>query len=204
MYIDTVPNRGSHPTYLLRESIRENGEVKKRTLANLKDWPLKRIELAKKLFKGELDKINLNHACHRNPIPTVDIIIEISTVEKSGIVLIERRNPPYGWAIPGGFVDYGESLEQAAIREALEETSLNVKLQHQFHTYSDPERDPRQHTITTVYIATASGTPKAADDAINLDIFQENNLPSPIVFDHQLIIQDYFKERSNNNSRGAL
>jgi len=202
MYIDIVPNRGLRPTFLLRESIRENGKNKKRTLANLKDWPMERIDLARKLFKGELDnkKILDHDSGHtpRNPIPTVDIIIEIITAGKSGIVLIERRNPPFGWAIPGGFVDYGESLEQAAIREALEETSLNVQLKHQFHAYSDPKRDPRQHTITTVYIATASGTPKAADDAINLDIFQENNLPEPIVFDHQSIIQDYFKYKKSN------
>jgi len=134
-------------------------------------------------------------ASYRNPIPTVDIIIEISTPEKSGIILIERRNPPFGWALPGGFVDYGESLEQAAIREALEETSLHVNLSRQFHSYSDPSRDPRQHTITTVYIASATGTPKAADDAINLDIFQENDLPKTIVFDHALIIQDYFQDK---------
>jgi ADP-ribose pyrophosphatase YjhB (NUDIX family) len=140
-------------------------------------------------------------AAYRNPIPTVDLIIEISANGKSGIILIERRNPPFGWALPGGFVDYGESLEQAAIREALEETSLNVHLLNQFHSYSDPARDPRQHTITTVYIASATGNPKAADDAINLDIFQENHLPKPIVFDHQLIIQDYFQYKKSNSVR---
>jgi 8-oxo-dGTP diphosphatase len=140
-------------------------------------------------------------AKYRNPIPTVDIIIEISTPEKSGIILIERRNPPFGWALPGGFVDYGESLEQAAIREALEETSLHVKLSGQFHTYSDPGRDPRQHTITTVYTASATGTPKAADDAINLDVFQEDNLPKPIVFDHALIIHDYFQCKFHSASK---
>jgi 8-oxo-dGTP diphosphatase len=198
MYIDIVPNRTSKPTFLLRESYRENGKIKKRTIANLKNWPSERIDLARKLFKGELDDVNLfsqksERTKFRNPIPTVDIIIEISTTEKSGIILIERRNPPFGWALPGGFVDYGESLEQAAIREALEETSLHVHLLDQFHAYSDPERDPRQHTITTVYIASSTGTPKAADDAINLGIFQEHNLPKPIVFDHQLIIQDYFR-----------
>jgi 8-oxo-dGTP diphosphatase len=200
MYIDIVPNINSKPSVLLRESFRENGKIKKRTIANLKDWPPERIDLARKLFKGELDDGNtFNHATlPRNPIPTVDIIIEISTVEKSGIILIERRNPPYGWALPGGFVDYGESLEQAAIREAFEETSLNVQLTSQFHCYSDPARDPRQHTITTVYIASsASETPKAADDAINLDIFHENNLPWPIVFDHQLIIQDYYRYKQS-------
>ena len=97
----------------------------------------------------------------RNPLPTVDIIIEVA----ESIVLIERRNPPHGWALPGGFVDYGESLENAAVREAREETSLEVKLIEQFHTYSDPRRDPRHHTLSTVFIGTARGEPEAADDA---------------------------------------
>ncbi|ETR71560.1 MAG: 7,8-dihydro-8-oxoguanine triphosphatase [Candidatus Magnetoglobus multicellularis str. Araruama] len=130
---------------------------------------------------------------YRNPVPTVDIIIEITDSSQSGIVMIERRNPPYGWALPGGFVDYGESLEMAAIREAREETSLDVQLIRQFHTYSDPKRDPRQHTITTVFIASATGTPKAADDAKNLKIVQEHTLPKNIVFDHELIIHNYFQ-----------
>src|SRR3989304_1636029 len=89
----------------------------------------------------------------KNPFPTVDIIIEI---EGKGIVLIRRKNPPYGWAIPGGFVDYGESIENAAVREALEETSLKVELLRQFHVYSSPDRDPRFHTISTVFTARAT------------------------------------------------
>lgn len=127
---------------------------------------------------------------YQNPIPTVDIIIEI---ESRGIVLIKRKNPPYGWAIPGGFVDYGESLEEAAVREAKEETNLDVKLIKQFHTYSDPKRDPRHHSISTVFIAKAKGLPKAKDDAVEIGIFNEFNLPDEIAFDHLLILKDYFK-----------
>ena len=125
----------------------------------------------------------------RNPLPTVDIIIEINT---TGIVLIERANPPFGWALPGGFVDYGESLESAAVREAKEETSLDVKLVEQFHAYSDPNRDPRHHTISTVYIATARGEPRGADDAKSARTVHEVDLPSPLVFDHAQILKDYF------------
>jgi ADP-ribose pyrophosphatase YjhB (NUDIX family) len=127
---------------------------------------------------------------YQNPIPTVDIIIE---VESKGIVLIKRKNPPYGWAIPGGFVDYGESLEEAAIREAKEETNLAVKLIRQFHTYSNPQRDPRHHSISTVYIAKAKGKLKAKDDAVEIGIFVESNLPEEIAFDHRFILKDYFK-----------
>jgi len=127
---------------------------------------------------------------YRNPIPTVDIIIEI---ESKGIILIKRKNPPFGWAIPGGFVDYGESLEEAAIREAKEETNLDVKLIRQFHTYSNPKRDPRHHSISTVYIAKGKGKPKAKDDALEIGIFNELNLPDEIAFDHRLILSDYFK-----------
>jgi ADP-ribose pyrophosphatase YjhB (NUDIX family) len=129
---------------------------------------------------------------YQNPFPTVDIIIE---VESKGIVLIKRKNPPYGWAIPGGFVDYGESLEEAALREAKEETNLDVKLIRQFHTYSDPKRDPRHHSISTVYIAKAKGIPKAKDDALEIGIFNEKNLPDEIAFDHRSILDDYFKSK---------
>jgi ADP-ribose pyrophosphatase YjhB (NUDIX family) len=129
---------------------------------------------------------------HRNPIPTVDIIIEY---RDQGLVLIERANPPPGWALPGGFVDYGESLPRAAVREAREETGLTVTLLGQFHAYSDPERDPRQHTITTVYVASADGTPKAADDARNLGIFTPDRLPEVLAFDHKRILADYLKVR---------
>jgi 8-oxo-dGTP diphosphatase len=138
---------------------------------------------------------------HRNPVPTVDIIIELEDgaidYERGNkrIVLIYRKNHPVGWALPGGFVDYGETLESAAVREALEETSLRVDLIRQFHTYSDPERDPRQHTITTVYIARAEGTPRGADDAKRAEVFELSDLPENIVFDHALILDDFKNER---------
>ena len=126
---------------------------------------------------------------YRNPLLTTDIIIEVSD---RGIVLIERKNPPHGWALPGGFVDYGESLETAAVREAKEETSLDVVLTEQFYTYSDPRRDPRHHSVSTVFIATAEGEPRGADDAKVARLFQEEGLPTPLVFDHARILRDYF------------
>lgn len=123
----------------------------------------------------------------KNPAPTVDIIIETA----GGIVLIERKNPPHGWALPGGFVDYGEAFEDAARREAVEETGLAVTLTLQFHTYSDPKRDARQHTASTVFIATADGQPVAADDAKRAGVFSQDSLPD-LVFDHVRILRDYF------------
>src|SRR5512143_4149268 len=103
---------------------------------------------------------------YRNPFPTVDIIIELRRPDgRPGIVMIKRKNPPPGWALPGGFVDYGESLEHAAVREAKEETTLDVELVRQLHTYSDPSRDKRFHPISTVFVASADGLPVAGDDA---------------------------------------
>lgn len=127
----------------------------------------------------------------RNPIPTVDIIIE----HGGGIVLIKRKNPPEGWALPGGFVDYGESLEAAATREAKEETGLEVELPRQFHAYSDSKRDPRHHTITIVFIAKAKGMVIAGDDAKDIGIFTKDTLPEQIAFDHRDILNDYFTGR---------
>ena len=124
----------------------------------------------------------------RNPVPTVDIIIEM---QDGRIVLIRRKNPPPGWALPGGFVDYGESAEAAAVREAREETGLEVSLLEQFHTYSDPDRDPRQHTMSVVFIARAAGEPEGADDAVEARGFDPQKLPEPMAFDHERIISDY-------------
>lgn len=107
------------------------------------------------------------------------------------IVLIERLNPPFGWALPGGFVDYGESVEDAAEREAAEETGLQVKLTEQFQVYSDPQRDPRLHTLSVVFLATAKGDPLAGDDAKNLGVFEIWDLPSNLCFDHDRILRDY-------------
>lgn len=124
---------------------------------------------------------------YRNPLPTVDIIIELNGC----IILIKRKNPPHGWALPGGFVDYGESLEAAAIREAEEETGLAITNLKLLGCYSDPARDSRMHTITTVFIATGVGKPVAADDAAELELFNLDDLPSPLCFDHERILQDY-------------
>jgi 8-oxo-dGTP diphosphatase len=126
----------------------------------------------------------------RNPIPTVDIIIEVG----EAIVLIERSNPPYGWALPGGFVDYGESYETAAAREAEEETGMKVQNLRQFHTYSDPDRDERQHTASTVFIGQAEGEPQGGDDAAQARLFTEDNLPE-LAFDHDRILADYYQAK---------
>ena len=136
-----------------------------------------------------------NKMTYRNPSPTVDIIIELTDRPHRPIVLIERLHIPYGWAIPGGFVDYGESVETAAKREALEETSLNVELIEQFYVYSDPNRDARQHTISIVFLAVATGQPQAADDAKNLQIFESWQIPAQLCFDHEIILQDYWRYR---------
>jgi ADP-ribose pyrophosphatase YjhB (NUDIX family) len=127
---------------------------------------------------------------YKNPFPTVDIIIET----EGGIVLIQRKNPPYGWALPGGFVDYGESLEKAAVREAKEETSLDIELVSQLGAYSDPTRDPRYHTISVVFTAKAEGQARASDDAVDIGIFTRDTLPDGLAFDHDRILKDYFEK----------
>ncbi len=140
---------------------------------------------------------------YMNPFPTVDIIIRVEREDgEKGIVLIYRKNEPKGWALPGGFVDYGETLEQAALREAREETGLRVESLEQFHSYSDPRRDPRQHNISTVFTATAGGVPRAGDDAGEIGIFSEENLPHPLAFDHEQILRDYFEKKRSAFSRG--
>ena len=135
------------------------------------------------------------------PALTVDVIIEIDGTEGGGtaggggIVLIERRNPPPGWALPGGFVDLGETVEEAAVREAAEETGLDVELVRQFHVYSDPARDPRFHTITTVFVARGRGALAAADDAADARVFSVEEIPANVAFDHRDILNDYFTGR---------
>ena len=125
------------------------------------------------------------------PYVTVDVIIEVP----DGIVIIERTNPPYGWALPGGFVDYGESLETAVEREAKEETGLELKNLRQFKTYSEPDRDPRFHTVSTVFIAEGIGIPRAGDDAANLKIVSSGELlEGKYAFDHRTVLEEYLQE----------
>jgi len=134
-------------------------------------------------------KCSSNVKEYRNPLPTVDIIIRVN----NSIVLIERKNEPRGWALPGGFVDYGESLESAAKREAEEETGLELSNLRQYRAYSDPQRDPRHHTISFVFTAEGNGRLKAGDDAAKARLFEVNALPEPLCFDHATIIADYLE-----------
>jgi 8-oxo-dGTP diphosphatase len=135
----------------------------------------------------------------RNPVPTVDVIIEY----EGGVVLILRKNPPPGWALPGGFVDYGETVEAAAVREAREETNLGLKGLTVFSVYSDPERDERQHTITTVFVAQGHGRLKGGDDASKAQVFMLEHLPE-LAFDHAKILADYQAWRRGEDMGLAL
>jgi len=130
----------------------------------------------------------------RNPVPTVDIIIEF----EGGIVMVERRNDPPGWALPGGFIDYGESAEDAARREAREETGLELRGLRQFRVYSDPERDPRMHTLTVVFVAGGEGELLAGDDAAAARVVDPSNLPGRIAFDHERILKEYMASALRN------
>ncbi|MGD9817490.1 MAG: NUDIX domain-containing protein, partial [Desulfomonilaceae bacterium] len=139
------------------------------------------------------DRCGATVKTYRNPLPTTDIIIAVA----EGIVLIKRKNPPYGWALPGGFIDYGERAEDAAVREAREETNLEVKIVELLGVYSDPDRDPRGHTLSVVYVAKGHGALGAGDDASEVIVVSPDNLPEQIAFDHRKIISDYYSRKMN-------
>ncbi|MDR2892448.1 MAG: NUDIX hydrolase [Deltaproteobacteria bacterium] len=135
----------------------------------------------------------------KRPYPTADALIYH---KERGIVLVKRRFPPPGWALPGGFIDYGESAETAAVREALEETGLTVRLKALLGVYSDPERDPRQHTLSVVYLAECDNPEDIAggDDAAEARFFSLDSLPSPLAFDHGRIIDDFLQKLAGNKA----
>ena len=133
------------------------------------------------------------------PIIAADALIELVDRPGNPIVLIKRENPPYGWAIPGGFVDVGESVPDAAVREAKEETCLDVELVCLLGCYSDPSRDPRGHTVTMIYVARASGDPVAADDAADVAVFDPVNVDVDLAFDHEKVIADYLDWRNTGS-----
>ena len=128
----------------------------------------------------------------RNPLPTADVVIELPD---DRVVLVRRRHPPSGWAFPGGFIEVGETAEEAAIREAREETGLLVRLEHLLGVYSDPRRDPRHHTLTTVYVGRAEGNPRGGDDAALARAFRFEDVPGDLAFDHHVLLVDYLRWR---------
>ncbi len=145
-----------------------------------------RIEFYReKLVEYKEEIVKLKEMKYRNPFPTVDCIIKY----RNGVVLIERKNEPFGWALPGGFVNYGESVEDAVRREVKEETNLDLKNLKQFHVYSDPRRDQRQHNISVVFTANGVGELKANDDAKSVAVFIS---PKCLCFDHNKILQDFY------------
>jgi ADP-ribose pyrophosphatase YjhB (NUDIX family) len=168
--------------------VKEDAPVFKEIRITLSDAEV--FKIFDKTIRGYLT--HLLEVLTQGPFVTVDTIIEV----KGGVVLIKRSNPPFGWALPGGFVDYGESLEAAAAREALEETGLRVHHLKQMHTYSKPGRDPRFHTVTTVFVAAAQGTPQAASDAREAGVFDARScMRLHLAFDHREILADYLKSK---------
>ena len=130
------------------------------------------------------------------PLLAVDVIIELADRPNRPIVLIRRKNPPVGWALPGGFVDVGETVEAAAVREAREETALGIRLKTLLGCYSDPRRDERGHTASLVYVAEARGRPQARDDAADIAVYvPEDALSVDLAFDHGAILKDYLQYR---------
>ena len=147
----------------------------------------RQLHIASLLEFGERVLLSISMPRPKCPPVAADVIVEI----RDHIVLIERRNSPFGWAIPGGFVDIGETVEETAVREVREEISLEVKLRALLGIYSRPERDPRGQTVSAVYVGRAGGVPKAADDAKSVDLFLPDQPPSPLAFDHADILRDY-------------
>jgi 8-oxo-dGTP diphosphatase len=130
------------------------------------------------------------------PLLAADIVIEHPQPGDGRVLLIERRNEPAGWALPGGFVDVGESVESAAIREAREETGLDIELVCLLGVYSAPDRDPRGHSVSVTYVARAGGTLAAGNDAKGAQ-WADPAHPPPLAFDHDLILRDYLRWRLN-------
>lgn len=129
------------------------------------------------------------------PFPTADILIRRLKQGREAVVLVHRKNPPRGWAIPGGFIEYGESAEACAVREAAEETGLRVTLTGLLGVYSAPDRDPRFHTISAVFTAEGEGEARADSDAAEVGVFAADELPREIAFDHRRVLEDYFAKR---------